>query len=55
MTTPSVSAGNAPSPAPIMELASAFMQSRALLTACELDLFTVVGSANAPRARWRAC
>jgi ubiquinone/menaquinone biosynthesis C-methylase UbiE len=31
------------SPAPIMEMASAFMQSRALLTACELDLFTVLG------------
>ena len=35
--------GDAYSPQPILELASAFMQSRALLTACELDLFTVVG------------
>ena len=43
MSTSKASAGNAFSPAPIMELASAFMQSRALLTACELDLFTAVG------------
>ena len=35
--------GSTLSPAPIMELASAFMQSRALLTACELELFTAVG------------
>ena len=42
MSTSKVSTGNALSPAPIMELASAFMQSRALLTACELDLFTAV-------------
>lgn len=32
------------SPQAIMELASAFMRSRALLTACELDLFTVLGT-----------
>jgi SAM-dependent methyltransferase len=32
------------SPEAIMELASAFMRSRAFLTACELDLFTAVGS-----------
>ena len=32
-----------PSPQAIMELASAFMRSRAFLTACELDLFTAVG------------
>jgi ubiquinone/menaquinone biosynthesis C-methylase UbiE len=43
MSTSKASAGNVISPAPIMELASAFMQSRALLTACELDLFTAVG------------
>ncbi len=32
------------SPESIMELAAGFMQSRAFLTACELDLFTVVGN-----------
>jgi len=31
------------SPQGILELASAFMRSRAFLTACELDLFTVMG------------
>jgi len=31
------------SPQAIMELASAFMRSRAFLTACELDLFTAMG------------
>jgi hypothetical protein len=34
------------SPQPIMEIASAFMRSRALLTACELDLFTAVGEGD---------
>jgi len=34
----------AQSPQSIMELASAFMRSRAFLTACELDLFTTVGA-----------
>ena len=43
MSRSEASASNGLSPAPIMELASAFMQSRALLTACELDLFTAVG------------
>jgi len=32
------------SPQGILELASAFMRSRAFLTACELDLFTAVGN-----------
>ncbi len=31
------------SPQPIMELASRFMESRALLTACELGIFTALG------------
>lgn len=37
-------AGRMQSPESIMELAAGFMQSRAFLTACELDLFTVVGN-----------
>jgi hypothetical protein len=43
MKTSETTRDNAVSPQPIIELASAFMQSRALLTACEMDLFTAVG------------
>jgi SAM-dependent methyltransferase len=43
MRTSELAKGDEHTPQPIMELASAFMQSRALLTACELDLFTAVG------------
>jgi ubiquinone/menaquinone biosynthesis C-methylase UbiE len=42
--------GNVLSPQQIMELASGFMRSRAFLTACELDLFTAVGSGEATSA-----
>lgn len=41
--TPETAGAAADSPQPILELASAFMQSRVLLTACELDLFTALG------------
>jgi len=43
MREPGGVASDPPSPQAVMELVSAFMQSRALLTACELDLFTVLG------------
>ena len=44
MTSPIAESAETQSPQAIMELASAFMRSRAFLTACELDLFTVVGT-----------
>jgi SAM-dependent methyltransferase len=46
METAKAVMADALSPQPIMELAFGFMQSRAFLTACELDLFTVVGDGD---------
>ena len=50
MRTSEPAKSDAHSPQPVMELASAFMQSRALLTACELDLFTAIGEQARPSA-----
>jgi SAM-dependent methyltransferase len=44
MKAPEAATMDRDSPQAIMEVASAFMRSRAFLTACELDLFTIVGS-----------
>jgi SAM-dependent methyltransferase len=46
MHAPSPTTDDALSPEAILEMASAFQGSRALLTACELDLFTVLGEAR---------
>jgi ubiquinone/menaquinone biosynthesis C-methylase UbiE len=46
MHAPSPTTDNALSPEAILEMASAFQRSRVLLTACELDLFTVLGEAR---------
>lgn len=50
MTTARPSAPESPSPQTIMEMASAFQRSRVLLTAHELDLFTVLGDGNVSSA-----
>ncbi len=54
MRAPEASARDPLSPQGILEMASAFQKSRVLLTACELDLFTVVrdgGKSSAQVAR----
>jgi SAM-dependent methyltransferase len=50
MVAPEIGTNDARSPQPIMELASAFMQSRAFLTACELDLFTALAEGECSSA-----